>query len=346
MVGPARRARDDRGRGLVLTFVLSYGVYDMEKREIWAHFSSLAMAKGHIVSRSFASMQRDLTNLGRTVAMHHPITESQFAEYAQSWSRLSGVQAVGWLPVVEAAQREKFEASMARAGFKNFEIHEPDMHGARWRPPDAMFLPDRLRGAAPGQRNRLGFDMGSDQLRGEAIEKSIDSGLPVAATPLAGGSGSASPPVEEIFQAVRDDNGRTVGLVACTLQLQNALDLMMAAGGRAIRSSRCTWSICAPTGRPRRWPRGRRHRRRGDAFVRAAGIRDDDSAVSFRALLAIVAHPSRQFIAEHQPWEGKATAAAGTLLTLILAGFVSFLRNARRSLQRLVELRTRQLSQR
>ncbi len=105
---------------------------------------------------------------------------------AGSFQRHPGIQALEWVPRIPLPDKEPFEAQARSEGFAGFRIVE--------KAPDGKLVEVSARGEyfpayflEPFAKNRaaLGFDLGSNPARREALELARDSGYPVASARIA-----------------------------------------------------------------------------------------------------------------------------------------------------------------
>ncbi|TAN67658.1 MAG: PAS domain S-box protein [Methylobacter sp.] len=90
---------------------------------------------------------------------------------------LPGIQALGWNPIVPSAERNAFERKVRSEGYRNFQITEQNadkqMVAAENRP---VYVPVDFIEPYKGNEVALGFDVYSDRLRHEAIDRAKDTG--------------------------------------------------------------------------------------------------------------------------------------------------------------------------
>ncbi|MGH8064794.1 MAG: SpoIIE family protein phosphatase [Candidatus Entotheonellia bacterium] len=91
------------------------------------------------------------------------------------------IQAVEWIPYVTPATRAPYEAAAEQDGMKGFRIVERDAQG-KLVPAGARNNYYPVYFVEPLERNRaaLGFDLGSDAVRRQALVQARDTGLPAA----------------------------------------------------------------------------------------------------------------------------------------------------------------------
>ncbi|MGE3536466.1 MAG: CHASE domain-containing protein [Candidatus Tectimicrobiota bacterium] len=91
--------------------------------------------------------------------------------------RPSGLNALEWVPVVPAAERLAYEAAAQGEGFPTFHFTEQRHPGTlvpvAWR---AVYYPVYYQEPLLGNNSALGFDLGSDSTRLEALQRARDTG--------------------------------------------------------------------------------------------------------------------------------------------------------------------------
>lgn len=92
-------------------------------------------------------------------------------------NNLSGIQALGWNPVVPFSERNAFERNVRNEGYRNFQITEMNAEkqivAAANRP---LYVPVDFIEPYTGNERALGYDVYSDRFRREAIDRARDSG--------------------------------------------------------------------------------------------------------------------------------------------------------------------------
>ena len=96
-----------------------------------------------------------------------------------------GIRDTGWSPRVTRSERAAFERSMRSAGFPDFQITErnADRKLVRAEERDEYF-PIIYNDPSVPNRIVLGFDIGSERLRRQAIDSALTTGLPTATPPI------------------------------------------------------------------------------------------------------------------------------------------------------------------
>ncbi len=118
---------------------------------------------------------------GLFMASQH-VDRDEFRQFvAGSFQRHPGVQALEWVPRVPAAEKERYLQQAWSDGFPSYQIFEKDANGQRRAVTERdEYFPVYYLEPYLGNEAALGFDLGSNQTRRDALELARDSGNPVA----------------------------------------------------------------------------------------------------------------------------------------------------------------------
>ena len=95
------------------------------------------------------------------------------------------VQAWEWIPAVPAAEKCRFEQKARKAGLRGFEIWQKDARGKRVPASGRdVYYPVFCVAPLVGNEHALGYDLGSEPLRGAALEVAAHTGLMTATDPV------------------------------------------------------------------------------------------------------------------------------------------------------------------
>ncbi|OGT74667.1 MAG: hypothetical protein A3H44_03230 [Gammaproteobacteria bacterium RIFCSPLOWO2_02_FULL_57_10] len=117
-------------------------------------------------------------------------------DVVQGEYRALGLQALSWNPIVRGEDRDDFERQTRLRGQENFQITELDANGRRVRSVERDRYVTVLY-IEPYETNQsaVGYDIFSEPLRREAIERAIRTNAPAATSPIQlvqGGNGEGS----------------------------------------------------------------------------------------------------------------------------------------------------------
>ena len=114
------------------------------------------------------------------------ISRNEFRLFTADYlERSKGIHSVQWLPLVTDDQRAQVENQIRKQGFQDFQFTQRDTDGklvkADVRP---KYFPRIFVEPFVGNENTLGFDVGSEPLRLQGIERARDTGKLSATLPL------------------------------------------------------------------------------------------------------------------------------------------------------------------
>jgi signal transduction histidine kinase len=174
------------GLGLLLSFALFFVMRGWEQRAVDRAAADLV---GEQVEKLQVTILRSMEVLHSIAALHRArgsFDRAEFREFVkQSLRRQPELQALSWNPVVPAACRAIIEARAAAEGITDFAFRE--------QPTPGRFIAEGARSdyvpvyfIEPQEKNfaALGFDLASDPVRREAMERALSTGEAIATTPL------------------------------------------------------------------------------------------------------------------------------------------------------------------
>lgn len=334
--------------GIGLTLIAVSAVQVLERNRIRDAFAAKAELRAHWAVDVFKGIRRDLTALRRFFEVSRYVDAQEFAAYAGPLARASNVQAWEWIPVVPAAGIQAFEVHMRVGGQADFEVKEKDESGAMVRADKrGIYYPLACIAPHEAHASLVGFDLGSEPERLAAIEKALETGLPVVTAAI------------ELLQLVGDAHGlvafdrvqkpgyeRPSGLVACVLRPQEALNTVFGPGEKSrshvkidlveVKGGELQPEMVCPS---------------ESVSGRLAGWTSERAVLSsliyplflFDRTWVIVVHPTEGFRSSNRTWSGAATLSGGLLLTAAMTALIGFFRSRETTLERQVAERTRAL---
>ena len=132
------------------------------------------------------------------------VTRSEFHDYVSVFgAQHPSIQALEWIPRVSDAQREMYEAAARQDGFPNFEITGRDDQGKIVRAAQHdEYFPVYFVEPYQGNEIALGYDLASNQIRREALERARDTGEMIATARITLVQETASQPGFLVFAPV------------------------------------------------------------------------------------------------------------------------------------------------
>ena len=149
------------------------------KLEFHQHAAELSTA----VEKSISSHINVLRSIGAFYEASSDISRQGFQTFVtHSLDKFQGIQALSWNPHITDAERQAFENSVKNEGYANFQITERNAEKQLVRAENrAEYVAVSFIEPQQGNESALGFDVYSDKLRREAIDRARDSGK-IAAT--------------------------------------------------------------------------------------------------------------------------------------------------------------------
>ena len=168
--------------GLVLSMMAFKEVLKWEHQKIQAGFERAAEKCFWVLEREIDSALDVLLALKAFYATSQNINRSQFRDFVSSLlSRHAGIQALGWIPLIEDSQKERYETAAKRDGSPDFQITEKESQGKMVRASKRKeYFPVYFVEPYKGNEITLGFDLAADRTRLEALELARNKGEMVA----------------------------------------------------------------------------------------------------------------------------------------------------------------------
>src|SRR5262249_54554259 len=179
-----RRRRWTLAAPLLICFVVVAGLFFYaqirENEQANRAFEDEQVPIAGTIEREPPRAADNVVGLGAFFDASNEVERHEFTTYTTSrLQRAAGVRALSWNPVVRRSDRGSFEKQARDEGIKDYEFRETDGQG--------NLLPERERDLyvpifyiEPQETNRdvLGFDLASEELRRAAVDAAIDRALP------------------------------------------------------------------------------------------------------------------------------------------------------------------------
>lgn len=167
--------------------VLLYNVFEKEEEMmIKADFSKVSKELIFAIEKEVNLNLESLNSVNSLFQVSDTITREQFKRFNTTvFDRISSIQALEWIPVVKGHERSVFETRARLDGFQDFKITERNdgtMVSASERD---RYYPVYYLEPLVGNETALGYDLGSDDTRLDAIHKSCDTDETVATSRIA-----------------------------------------------------------------------------------------------------------------------------------------------------------------
>jgi len=165
----------------IIAVMVAWYAASWEKTRLQVSFDRQATFLSEALKKNLTIYLNALNSLKGFVVASDKIDDASFRSFArQLLDSQIHVQAFGWDPLVLPENRDAFETDGRRLGFPDFRITERTADNqivpAGDRP---YYVPVKYIEPVAGNRKAIGFDVASNPVRREALERARDSGRPV-----------------------------------------------------------------------------------------------------------------------------------------------------------------------
>jgi PAS domain S-box-containing protein len=164
--------------GVALSIILSAAMSRWEEHSIRDGFDRSAADRIAVVKEEIDTHARRLRSLLAFYASSNEVTRAEFGTFIRlSCLRLRSIQAFEWIPRVRDAERAACEDAARREGFPAFQITERTGRGQMVRAARREeYFPVYFVEPYSGNEAALGFDLASDAVRRQALNRARDTG--------------------------------------------------------------------------------------------------------------------------------------------------------------------------
>ncbi|NQW20825.1 MAG: CHASE domain-containing protein [Chloroflexi bacterium] len=174
--------------GLLATFISTFLVFKLDEERRDNEFEKAASLISDDIQTTINLHVASIQQSAATVGIMPSISLSQFSSFAKSvkyypWSE--AMRAISWIPIVPDESRYQFENSAKAEGLENFQITERNDDGQLIRSEQrAQYYPVFYIEPLEGNEPAVGFDLGSNQHRLDALSMSTATQASVATSPI------------------------------------------------------------------------------------------------------------------------------------------------------------------
>ena len=353
--------------GAAITAAVYWALLAREYRLIEARFSLDAEIRAGAIQRAVASYADVVRALQAFYNASQEVERHEFQAFSRAFfgpapgvkasGRRPGIQLLGWVPVVSAAERSDHEQQVRAGGFPDYRVVERSPQGG-YRPADPQreaFFPLCFVEPAGSQAMRMGFDLASDRACRQMIERARGSGELSATGRLCFAEGGPRPwsflvcapvyrpaaPDEATGEPVLDLQGVVLGVFQIDAIVEDSLDDSLEVGidfrlfddsspGKPellyVRPSRVRYVPFVPPGDSEPAPQTGRFPRK---MFTVAGRQ-----------WSIHCTPTDAYVALRRTWLPGTSLVAGMAITVLLVLYSNDLMGKTRRVQELVIERT------
>ena len=169
--------------GAIISFIGFTLALSLDRQMIRSEFEKGADNRFETIKREIESNLHAVVSLKAFFDSTPDVDRFEFRDFAgPHLSLLPSIQAIEWIPRVPHFERMAYEAAARRqTGLSNFQITERETHGKMVRAAERdEYFPVYFVEPSKGNEIALGFDLASNAIRKDALEKSRDTGEMVA----------------------------------------------------------------------------------------------------------------------------------------------------------------------
>jgi len=172
--------------GVVVSLLVFQTLRNAEHRHLVVQFNQLAAERTGAVRRNFGDVVDAVLALRTFLGVSGETDRAAFAVYAAPLlSERPGIRALEWVPRVSRHRRGILERRARGDGLGGFTFTERDASGKLVpRRPRDDYYPVFYSVPARGNEVAMGFDLASDAVRRNALERARDTGRPAATPPI------------------------------------------------------------------------------------------------------------------------------------------------------------------
>lgn len=298
-------------------------------------------ARTATIARTLRNVEeKELEGLARFFEGSQDVAKDEYQRYAGYLTKNPAVRAWEWVPAVNAADRERFQAEARGGGRSGFEIWQKNAEGRRM-PATGRDLYYPVSQVVPlvGNEVALGYDLGSEPRRRAALDEAVRTRLTTATEPISLVQKPGREKEMLIYRPVfdREHPSRLRGFALAVLNVAGVL--------KSVGVNRwCQdelWLL---------------HEKGSPELLAASSAGNEAPStphsmtlmrpvLAFGKTFAVTVHAGDGFLGLHPARAGWSVVLAGLVLTAAIAAVIGMTLRRREDLERLIQVRTAALHQ-
>jgi PAS domain S-box-containing protein len=337
--------------GILLSVTIFRAVRKFEDQNVKATFHDAALQSLYALETQITLTLNSMASLGSFYDASHEVERGEFARFAgDRLARHRQIQALEWIPKVPRTLRGRYEAEARQEGSPSFQITERD-RGLMVRAGERQdYYPVFYVEPFRGNEKALGFDLASDSVRLEALQRAASTGQMAATARISLVQeqadqygflvfrpvyrGGILPPAGELRQ--RALYGFVLGVFRLKNIVESASPVASAGSGIAV----AIFDLDAKSGERLLYPRHALFA--SDAGLPTVFKQNRLISVGGRKWEMVVYPLSNAF--RPARWSSWSILAAELLVTFLLAAYLHLTRGQKLAIQRTVAERTSELN--
>ncbi|MCF7838791.1 MAG: CHASE domain-containing protein [Candidatus Marinimicrobia bacterium] len=327
--------------GLTVTFAAAWRSHQHEMQDLNSEFQVVARRDAGRLRAECEGIRAALESMALLFTASEEVSAEEYRAFAEPLGGRWAVRSYGWAPAVPVAERAAFEAAVRQAdGRSTYRVWREE--GADAVPVGDRLYPLRYVTSRIPITEALGFDLGSERVRREALQAALPQDLVVASQRVI----LMAEPSEPGLLLIRRSEplpGRAPaqgGVVLAALPLANLVSVVLQ------RSARAAPELCVsllnlddqPPSELLSCAQGVRHDHQRDPMGALVPL------FTFNRPLAIAIAPTPAYLAARPLRWGLYVLLGGLFSTGLLAALVAFFVNRTWTLERAVQGRTAEIT--
>jgi|GEM_PF-2128314 len=174
--------------GLLATVITSLFVFRLDGDRRVLEFQKMSTEVQTDIQKSLDIYHELIADSAAAIGITSSISRNQFASFVQAIENEHlhpAMRAISWIPIVNDESRDQFENRANSEGLDNFQITQRDTNGQLIRSEErALYYPVFYIEPLEGNEPAIGFDLGSNQHRLDALSMSTATESTVATSPI------------------------------------------------------------------------------------------------------------------------------------------------------------------
>jgi PAS domain S-box-containing protein len=208
---------------VALFFYVSAG----EQRRLTAEFEGRVQGYGAALQKAIDTNLQMLTTLRSFYAASERVERQEFNAFVSGLlPQYPAVQTVGWAPRVEAEGLDAFEKAMRDGGRPGYRVYDTGTDGRVMAPTArATYFPIAFVTPEDGNGAVLGFDITSEPLRRDAVERALQTHRPAASQWIHLVQDVAPRPSTILYLPIYAGAAEPLGVATAALRLDDVLQV-------------------------------------------------------------------------------------------------------------------------
>ncbi|TWI74163.1 PAS domain S-box-containing protein [Desulfobotulus alkaliphilus] len=324
--------------GIAFSALLGWAGHSYENHRRHGIFSELAHGQVRAVKEALFDLRDyQLEGLAAFFKGSEKVETHEFHAYTNHLVKDSAIHAWGWAPLVRDNEKTDFENTIRSKGMKDFRVWQRDGKDRQISPAmQGGYFPLMMVSPVEGNETALGFDLGSEPLRRAAMEKSWRTGLVTASVPLSLIHQNSGEKGIFVFRPVfsKETSGEPQGFVMAVVRMEPLL--------RSVSSPRALTNFTIFFLSPDKGAEFLARMESGPE-ISAAGFALSYPIFIFGRVFVVTVKANAKFLRLSPPRSGFFIFLTGSLLSTVLALFLSHVLQRRRILEEMVEEKSSEL---